>query len=87
MCIRDSYENTDLTALGICKPPIATGGGSGGLFYDIVPSNADSSIMVYRMNSVELDEAMPEIGRSVIHIEGLASISEWINAMDPVDCN
>ena len=82
-----NYENTDLTALGICKPPIATGGGSGGLFYDIVPGNADSSIMVYRMNSVELDEAMPEIGRSIIHTEGLELISEWINDMDPVDCN
>ena len=74
------------TEVGECKRPVAAGGGSGGFEFDIVPGNADESIMVYRMNSNELKVKMPEIGRSVIHTEGVALIAEWINAMDAVDC-
>jgi len=68
------------TAYGICKTPVAAGAGSGGLQYDIVPGDADDSIMTYRMNSNEADVRMPEIGRSVIHEEGVALIREWINS-------
>ncbi len=74
------------TEVGLCKPPVAAGAGSGGLDYSIVPGDPDSSIMPYRMNSNETDVRMPEIGRSVIHSEGLALIRDWISAMDPVDC-
>jgi uncharacterized repeat protein (TIGR03806 family) len=82
-----NIENADLTALGLCKPPIAAGSGSGGLFYGIVPGKPDSSILHYRMNSTELDVAMPELGRSVIHDEGLQLIREWIEDMDPSLCD
>ena len=81
-----NYNNEDAATLGICKTPIATGGGSGGLLYSIVPGNANESIMVFRMNSVELDEKMPEIGRSNVHREGVKLIQDWINAMPPDDC-
>ncbi len=73
--------------VGECKTPIAAGGGSGGLAYDIVPGNAAESIMVFRMASNELEERMPEIGRSIVHTEGVALIADWINAMAPVDCD
>ncbi|MBK6738477.1 MAG: hypothetical protein IPG64_11415 [Haliea sp.] len=36
-------------SVGACKPPVAAGGGSGGLLYDIVPGNSTESILVYRM--------------------------------------
>ncbi len=73
-------------AVGECKRPIAAGGGSGGLDFDIVPGNAAESILAFRMNSNELEERMPEIGRSIVHTEGVSLIVDWINAMDSVDC-
>lgn len=74
------------TEVGKCKPPVAAGDGAGDLDYDIVPGDADTSIMHYRMNSKETKVRMPEIGRSIIHTEGVELIRDWINAMDPVDC-
>ncbi|MCB1703935.1 MAG: right-handed parallel beta-helix repeat-containing protein [Halioglobus sp.] len=68
------------TAYGLCKSPVAAGAGSGGLQYDIVPGAADESILDYRMDSNDPDVRMPEIGRSVIHEEGVALIREWINS-------
>ncbi len=69
------------TNYGICKQPVAAGSGSGGLKNDIVPGDADASITAYRMNSNEPDVRMPEIGRSLVHDEGVALIREWINSM------
>ena len=43
-----------------------------------MPGDPDSSITVYRMDSNEPDVRMPEIGRSLIHEEGVALIREWI---------
>ena len=72
--------------VGECKTPIAAGGG-GTLDYDIVPGDADASILTFRMDSNESDVRMPEIGRTIIHPEGVELIAEWIDAMDPVDCS
>ena len=72
----------DPVHLGICKPPVATGRASGNDSYSIVPGSPRESIMVYRMQSTEPDIAMPELGRSIVHKEGVALISEWIRAMD-----
>jgi parallel beta-helix repeat protein len=74
------------TAVGECKPPVAAGEGAGDLDYDIVPGNAAASIMDFRMDSNEPQVRMPEIGRSIIHTEGVQLIRDWINAMSPVDC-
>ena len=75
------------TEVGDCKPPVAAGDGAGDLSYSIVPGDADASILPFRMDSNELDVRMPEIGRSVIHTEGVALIRDWINAMALVDCD
>ena len=72
----------DPVHLGICKPPVATGRASGNDSYSIVPGSPRKSIMVYRMQSTEPDIAMPELGRSLVHREGVALISQWIKAMD-----
>src|SRR5699024_5536645 len=56
-----TFEEENPTQLGICKNPIASGGGSGGLDYDIVPCRPDKSILVFRMNAVDPDKRMPEI--------------------------
>lgn len=76
-----NFEQTDSLALGTCKPPVAAGGGTGGLSYALVPGDAESSIMVHRLNSLELDVSMPELGRSVIHEEGLQLLTDWINGL------
>ncbi len=80
------YTETSNTALGICKPPLAAGQGSGGLKYGIVPGKPDSSIMVYRMNSTKPDVAMPELARSLVHEEAVQLISDWITMLPPAGC-
>ena len=72
-------------ALGLCKLPIAAGSGTGNRRFDIVPGEPDQSIMLYRLDNVEPDEMMPEIGRSTIHTEGVTLIREWIESL-PGSC-
>lgn len=72
--------------MGSCKPPVAAGGGAGDRLYGIVPGKPDESILLYRMQSVEPDEMMPELGRALVHEEGLALIREWISDMSG-DCS
>lgn len=70
---------------GICKPPVAVGRGSGDRPYDIFPGRPDDSILLYRMQRTEPAIAMPELGRSTVHVEAVALIREWISAMEG-DC-
>ncbi|GJL93823.1 MAG: hypothetical protein DHS20C05_02280 [Hyphococcus sp.] len=72
-------------ALGVCKSPIAAGGGSGGLPFDIVPGATDQSITLFRMETTDPGAMMPELGRAITHEEGVELISSWISAMDG-DC-
>jgi parallel beta-helix repeat protein len=68
-------------AYGLCKTPVAAGSGSGGLQYAIVPGDADASITAYRMDSNEPDVRMPEIGRTLVHDEGVALVRQWIDSL------
>lgn len=67
--------------LGLCKPPVAAGAGTGGRSHDIAPGKPDDSIMLYRLMSAEPGVMMPELGRGSVHQEGVALIREWIAAM------
>ena len=71
----------DPTVIGINKPPVAAGTGSGGRLIDIKKGDAHGSILWYRMQTKEPGERMPELGRNLVHEEGLALIEEWINNM------
>lgn len=71
----------DPLALGICKPPIAAGQGTGGRRFAIVPGDADESILIYRMTSTDPGAMMPELGRSLVHREGVRLVSEWIDSL------
>ena len=75
------YDQKEPMKLGVMKTPVAAGNGAGAFDYDIVPGKADESILTYRMNSTEVGIAMPELGRTTIHEEGVALIREWINSM------
>jgi len=66
---------------GVCKVPVAAGGGSGGLQYDVVPGQPDQSIIPYRMNSNVPAVAMPQIGRSVVDHAGLQLVRDWITGL------
>lgn len=68
--------------IGIGKAPVAAGKGSGGLLYDIVPGNPDQSILHFRISSNDPGIMMPELGRTVVHEEGVDLIRQWILAME-----
>lgn len=80
-----SSNTTDTLRLGFCKPPVAAGQGTGGRPVGISPGQPDNSILVYRMGSLDLGAMMPELGRSLIHQEGVELISEWISELEG-DC-
>jgi uncharacterized repeat protein (TIGR03806 family) len=71
--------------LGLCKPPVAAGRGTGDRLFDIVPGHPDESILAFRMASREPGVMMPEQGRGTVHREGLELIREWIAAL-PGEC-
>ena len=81
-----NFGTVDPIRWGVCKAPIAAGQGTGGAQFGIVPGDPDASIMSYRLSSVDPGAMMPELGRSLVHEEGLALVRSWIAAM-PGDCD
>jgi len=81
-----SWDNQDLFRLGVCKKPGSASKGTGGRAYDIVPGDPDRSILHYRMQTDDVGSMMPDIGRSLVHDEGVALIAEWIRRMDGESC-
>lgn len=77
-----TYDQTDPLKLGVNKIPVAAGNGAETFDVDIVPGKADESIITHRMNSTEVGIAMPELGRTTAHKEGVQLIKDWINSMN-----
>jgi uncharacterized repeat protein (TIGR03806 family) len=75
-----SVENP--AAWGIGKTPIAAGKGSGGFKYDILPGKPEQSILWYRMAATDPGIMMPELGRKMVHTEGVELIKNWIAEME-----
>jgi uncharacterized repeat protein (TIGR03806 family) len=67
---------------GICKTPVAVGRGSGDRPFDIYPGRPQDSILLFRMQHTDPAIAMPELGRSAIHAEGVELVSNWIASMN-----
>jgi uncharacterized repeat protein (TIGR03806 family) len=76
-----TWGTTDRVALGIGKTPVAAGRGSGGMSHAIEPGDPANSFMLYRLKSTEPGIAMPELGRSMTHEQGVKLLTEWIAAM------
>lgn len=72
----------DPAVYGVFKSPVAAGRGSGNRAFDIHPGKPDESIIVYRIDSSDPGIMMPEVGRVLIHEEGVALIREWIEGME-----
>lgn len=79
--------STDLgRQLGVCKPPIAAGTGTGDRRVGISPGEPDESIFIFRMITTDPGAMMPEVGRAIIHDEGVDLMSLWISSLSG-DCS
>lgn len=72
---------SDSFGLGRCKPPVAAGRGTGDRLYAIHPGRAGESILTYRMRETDPSIAMPELGRSTTHDEGVELMARWIDSL------
>lgn len=74
---------TDAASAGIGKRPVAAGRASGDLDFIIEAGHPERSILISRMKSTDPGIAMPELGRSLHHAEGVKVLEDWIAAMPP----
>jgi uncharacterized repeat protein (TIGR03806 family) len=77
-----AYEESNPVARGILKRPVAAGRGSGGFAFDIEPGHPQRSILLFRMEARDPGIAMPELGRELLHEEGIALIRRYIATME-----
>lgn len=81
-----TYNESDESLLGVCKTPGSAGKGGGGLRYDIVPGHPEQSILFYRMATDDPGAMMPQLGRALVHKEGVNLIAAWIREMPAREC-
>jgi uncharacterized repeat protein (TIGR03806 family) len=81
-----NWDNQDEFRLGFCKKPGSAGKGGENREYDIVPGDAEASILVYRTETLDLGSMMPLIGRSLKHDAGAELLRAWIDGLPPDDC-
>ncbi len=75
-------EQQSVVNRGVGKRPVAAGRGAGGFDFDIAPGHPEQSILLHRMASREPGVMMPQLGRSLVHDEGIALITAYIAGMD-----
>jgi uncharacterized repeat protein (TIGR03806 family) len=71
-------SQADMHLVGVHKSPVAAGRGTGGLKFAIEPGDPDASILLHRMRSTDPGVQMPELGRRLVHDEGVELIRAWI---------
>ena len=76
------YQEKDPYRIGVNKPPVAAGKGAGTFDFDIVAGKPEESILLYRMQHLEPDIVMPEIGKNLVDKEGVKLIEDWIAKME-----
>jgi len=81
-----NLESESPANLGICKTPVAAGKATGGNLFDIFPGKPEASIVIYRMKSDDPGVRMPEVGKNLLHPEGISLIERWIGAMQQEAC-
>jgi uncharacterized repeat protein (TIGR03806 family) len=74
-------SETDPAKFGVCKPPVAAGMAGGDDQFDIVPGHPESSILIRRVTSTEPSIAMPELERSLEHVEGVELLTAWVKGL------
>lgn len=78
---------TDEFNLGFCKEPGSAGTGAGGRRWDIVPGDAEASILVYRTETEVVGDMMPLLGRSLKDDLGAAIVRAWVDGLPPQSCD
>ena len=81
-----NYDNEDSFLLGVCKSPSSAGKGGLGREFNIVPGQPDKSILLYRLETLELGAMMPDIGRSLVHVRGVELVRRWIAELPYENC-
>ncbi|WP_040279520.1 Ig-like domain-containing protein [Psychroserpens damuponensis] len=76
------HENEDDTNKGVCVQPDTQIEGTSHI---IAPGNLEASVLRYRVSSIEEQNRMPLLGRTLKHDEGVRLIEEWINSLSG-DC-
>ena len=74
-------KTTDARVLGMCKPPVAAGRGTGDRSFDVVPGHPERSILTYRVASTDPGVMMPELGRTLTHREGVALLERYVGGL------
>jgi uncharacterized repeat protein (TIGR03806 family) len=82
-----NWDNEDVFHLGFCKKPGSAGKGGENRDYDIVPGDAEASILVYRSETLDLGSMMPLIGRSLKDDDGIELMRAWIDGLPADDCS
>jgi uncharacterized repeat protein (TIGR03806 family) len=73
----------DKSGHGVCQDPVS--GAGSGFANIIVPGDASNSLLTYRLGTRNAGELMPPLGRDLVHTEGHALVSRWINSLNPGD--
>jgi uncharacterized repeat protein (TIGR03806 family) len=76
------YDDTTPVQWGVHKRPVAAGRGSSTFEFDIAPGHPEQSILLYRMNSTDPGEMMPELGRQRVDARAIALMRDWIAGMN-----
>lgn len=75
------HETTDPANLGICVPP------DDPLLpqhtFIVARGTIGRSLLHYRLSATDEAVRMPLLGRTIVHDEGLALVTEWINSLSP----
>ncbi len=71
----------DPASYGMGKRPVAAGRASGDFDFIVEQGRPDRSILLHRMKSTDSGIAMPELGRAMVHDEGVKLLDDWIAAM------
>ncbi len=78
----DPDTGTSFFTWGVCKPQSSGGNGLDcDQALDVVPGDPDSSLLICRMESIAAGERMAPLGRTIVHVEGVALLRQWVQEL------
>jgi uncharacterized repeat protein (TIGR03806 family) len=80
----DFSDTENLTNIGVCVDADTDLGFD--LGHIVEPGDARNSVLHFRLSSIEPSNRMPLMARTILHVEGVQLIEEWINSLN-IDCN
>lgn len=75
-------ESAEIANMGVCVEPDEFLNST--LLYIILPGNTERSVLHHRLATTEEAERMPLLGRTIVHDEALALITEYINSLTEI---